>query len=64
MPKYLIKWDAGYGENYEVIEAGSEHEAQNEAYEAWREEAENNADYSARPLTKEIADDYGIDFDD
>ena len=51
--KYIITWNAGYGENYEVIEADSHEEAFKAAYEEWRNEAEDNADYSAEPWTQE-----------
>lgn len=43
--KYIIKWNAGYGDSFEEVEARTEEEALMIAYEAWREEAENNADY-------------------
>lgn len=58
MSKYIISWDAGYGDNYETVEADSKEEALKFAYECWREEAESNADYSAVPWTQELADDY------
>jgi len=48
MKKYRIMWDTGYGESEEIIEAESQTKAEEEAYERWREEAENEADYSAK----------------
>lgn len=42
---YIIKINAGYGDEYSEVEANSFQEAEEKAYEAWREEAENNADY-------------------
>jgi len=58
--KYIIKWNTGFDESAEVIEANNEEEANKIAYEAWREEAENNADYSAEEYTEEEAENYGI----
>ena len=48
MKKYRIMWDAGYGKNEEIIDAESQTKAEEEAYKRWREEAENEADYSAK----------------
>lgn len=59
MPKYLLKWDAGYGTETEVIECATHEEADDAAYERWREAVESSADWSAEPLTKELAADYG-----
>ena len=59
MPKFLIKWDAGYGSNYEAGEFENQEQAQDYAREQWTEESETNADYSAKPLTQEDIDNYG-----
>ena len=64
MPKYLIKWNAGYGEMTDVAECASQEEADNIAYESWREAAESNADYAAEVLTQELAEDHGIEWDE
>lgn len=61
MPEYLITWNIGYGESHEVIEAESQEQANKYAYESWREEAENNADYEARAVTDELKEEYGLD---
>lgn len=61
MPKFVIIWNAGYGENWDCVEAADQEEAQKAAYEAWRDDAENNADYRAEPLTKESAENYGLE---
>jgi hypothetical protein len=61
MPKYLITWNCGYGENWEVQEHETQEAANAAAYERWREDAENNADYAARTVTPEIIEDYGLD---
>lgn len=54
--KYIIKWDVGYGPNFDVVDAVDEDAATNMAYEEWREEAEQNADYGAVPWTQELED--------
>jgi len=53
MAYYLIKHDCGFGEIASIVEAESEEEAVNIAYEAWREDAENSAEYSAELATFE-----------
>jgi hypothetical protein len=59
MKKYIIKWNCGYGDNYDEIEAENEKEANMAAYEAWREDAENNADYDViGEATDELRQDY------
>jgi hypothetical protein len=60
MSKYIIKWNIGYGYNAEVVEASNLDCAMKFAYESWRDEAENNADYDAEPYTEELADDLGV----
>lgn len=64
MPKYLITWNSGYGENWEVQEHETQEKANEAAYERWREDAENNASYQARVVTPELAEDYELDDDD
>lgn len=54
MPTFVIKWNAGYGDAFEVVEADSKEQAVNMAYEAWREEAESQASYSALPIEEAI----------
>ena len=61
MDKYLIKYNSGYGDETEIIEAPSEISAEMYAYEAWRESVESQADYSAQPLTQELAEDWGYE---
>ena len=64
MKKYIIRWDAGFGESYEVIEAGNEDEAVDWAYENWKEEAEGNAKYSADEYSEELAVELGLEDED
>ena len=62
MMKYIIRWSFGaQGDNYQVIEADTEEEADNAAYEAWRDDAESQADYEAMDYTEELAEDYGLE---
>ena len=53
--RWIIKWNAGYGQSAEIVEADSHDDAQDMAYELWREEAEGSSDYSAGPYSKEEA---------
>jgi len=62
--KYIIQWNTGYGDDHEVIEAENQEEADKIAYEAWHEEAQNNADYSAMEYTQELAEEYGLEDDE
>ena len=59
--KYLIKWNAGYGHDFEVIDANDQSEADDAAYQSWKQAAEMEADYIAEPLTAELCDEYNID---
>ncbi len=56
MPKFIIKWDAGFGPCARVITAKDKDEADEFAYEAWKEDAESQADYSSEPYSKERAE--------
>lgn len=56
MAKFIIKWDAGLGDSHEEIEAENQDAADMIAYEAWKEEAETNANYSAELWTEELAE--------
>lgn len=47
MPKYKISWDAGFGESTQIVDADDQEHADLIAHDAWRDEAEANADYSA-----------------
>ena len=46
--KYRIWWNAGYGESSDVIEAETEEEAEQIAYQNWLYDAESEADYGAK----------------
>lgn len=62
--KYLVKYDAGYGDDYEVIEADSLESAEETAYEAWKEAVECNASYSAQEFTEQLAEEYCLDWEE
>jgi len=59
--KYIATWNSGYGDIHEVFEAENQEEADNYAYELWRDDAESQAVYLAVEYTKELAEDYGVE---
>jgi len=61
MKKFIIRWNAGYGDSYEIVEASNKDCAIDMASHEWREEAESNADYDAEEYTEELAEDYGLE---
>lgn len=59
MPSYIIKWNYGYGDEYDEVEADNEEAAQNIAYERWREDAESQAIYDVvGEATDELREEY------
>jgi hypothetical protein len=59
MNKYIIKWDAGYGENYEIVEAESIQEADEAAYQICLEEMQMNMEYGVvGEATNELIEEY------
>ena len=56
MKKWIITWNAGYGPSSEVVEAKTLEDAEEIAYEQWKEEALSEAEYEAVPYTKELAE--------
>ena len=61
MPKYIITWDVGFGEEAEVIDAETMKDAELSAYEAAREAFESNAKYSAEEYSAERAEELGAE---
>ena len=59
--KFIIRWDGGYGTQYDIIEAENQDSAFQEAHDRWKAEVELCADYCAIPYTKERAIKYGIE---
>lgn len=61
MPRFLIMHNVGYGETWEDVEAESQQEATDMAYQTWKEAAEMEAYYSAEPYTKRRAIEEGLE---
>ena len=61
MKKWIIKWQTGYGEMVDIIEATDQAKAVEEAYRNALEDFENSVDYSAEPYSKEEAENYGLE---
>ena len=62
MKKYIIRWNVGYGDEYETVNASNEDCATRMAYFSWKEAAEEQADYEVQgEWTKELAEDFGIE---
>ena len=59
MPKYIVTWNCGYGEVWDLVEAQNIETANKLAYECWREDAEQSAEYGAQEFTLENAENYG-----
>jgi hypothetical protein len=60
MAKFIIKWDCGYGEEFDEIEAESLEEAEQYVYEVWRDASESSASYGAEEWTREAAIELGL----
>jgi hypothetical protein len=55
MAKFIITWNAGFGESAEIVQAQDEDAALRMAWERWNEEAQTNADYGAEPYDSKRA---------
>ena len=53
--KFIIQWNARGYDDYELIEALDQKQAENCAYEAWKQDAEDTASYSAEPYSEKRA---------
>jgi hypothetical protein len=61
MPRFIIRWNIGYGDHYDIVECDDQEQADEEAYQAWRDSAEGNADYGViGEATDELLEDYGL----
>jgi len=58
--EYIIRWNIGYGDDYELIDADNEEQADDAAYAMWRDAAENNADYESMKATDKLKKDFGL----
>jgi len=57
--KYIVKYNAGYGDEYEEIEATDEESAEKVAYHLWKEAVENEAVWCVvGEATDELRDEY------
>lgn len=61
MGKYIINFNYGYGDEYEIVEADSQEEAENIAARQWLQGAESQACYGAKPYSQEEAIDLGLE---
>jgi hypothetical protein len=50
--------------NEEVMEAAHIDDAESLAYLSWKDDVESQAEYSAEPLTKDLAEEHGIDWEE
>lgn len=64
MPKFIIKWNVGYGDDYKVVEANDEEEANTLAYDKWRLEVEDAADYEAIEYNADNCENYGLEYEE
>ena len=61
MPKYIIRANWGFGDDYDIILADDEEDAQRQAYEFWKDSAEMSADYDVvGEATDELKAKYGL----
>jgi hypothetical protein len=64
MPKFLIHYDIGFGDNYQVVECSDEEKATKIAYEAAMEDVEGNYTWQCIGLaTPELLEEYGVEDD-
>ncbi len=61
MPKFIIEWNSGYGMQTVIVEAADLAQAERMARDAWREEVEAQADWSAEEYSKELAQELGLE---
>ena len=61
MPRYIIVFNNGYGPVPEVVEAENEEAAKMMAYEAAREDWENNADYWTEEANEDNLANYNLE---
>lgn len=64
MSKFIIHWNAGYGDRFKVIQAETHEEAKRDAYEMWCAAAEPDADYAAIKYTKDNCEKYNLYYEE
>lgn len=62
MPKFLIRWNAGYGDNIEVIEAENKEKADRYAYDQWNQQVQDESDYESKEIPDNVVDCDGIEW--
>ena len=62
--KCLITWNSGYGQCEDVVDAATQEAAVEYAGEAWNGAVQSEAEYDAKPMTAELAEEYGLDFEE
>ena len=60
MPRFIVRWDAGFGDCYVDIEADDYEDALKVAHDHWKEDVESQADFDAEEYTEEKAEEYGL----
>lgn len=62
MPEYIVSWDYGYGQEFELIDTKDEAEAEDYAYQRWREGVESNPDYGVEVTnpSEDQKEEYGV----
>jgi hypothetical protein len=64
MPKFLIHYDIGFGDNYQVVECKDEDEAATIAYEAALEDFQSQHVFQCIGLaTPELLEEYNVEDD-
>jgi hypothetical protein len=64
MTKFIVNYNIGYGNNYEITEQADEEAAEQYAYEAALEDFENSAMYECLgEATPELIEEYGLEDD-
>ena len=64
MTRYAIIWDAGFGENWAEADTATAEQAEQLAYEAALEEFESSVSYHVEVMTKEVAANYGFEWEE
>ena len=64
MTKYLIVYNTGYGDMPDTEEFDTHEEASDYAYQMWRDAAESEAEYYAKELTPELAEEFDLEYSD
>jgi hypothetical protein len=64
MTKFVVHWNIGYGDNYEIADTDDEEAAALWAYNSALDEFENSANYGCLgEATPELLEEYGLEDD-